>query len=111
MTSPTSTLRRFRSLAGEFREAAREGNLDAMDRILSDRRDLIQRFGADPIRDRASSEILENILEIDRVAESLLEKQRQDLGAEIGSMESGRRGLRGYRGNTRLASKLIDERG
>jgi hypothetical protein len=107
------TLRRLRTLADDLREAARLGDLPALDRILAQRRTLLDRLErADDGEDaRSRADLLVSILETDREAEEILKKRLADLGAELVALERGRRGLRAYAGAAGRSSKWIDERG
>ncbi len=109
-------LERFRELAIEFRAAAEQGDASALGRILAERGHLITDFGraAAPRNQRereARARVLESILEIDRGTEEILRHRRDEIGAELVALDSGRRGLTGYGAGGRSAGKRIDERG
>ena len=105
-------------LAARFRDAAARHDLPTMDEILATRRGLLERItarvgasGASPDQARRSRELLVAILELDREAEELLAKQRDELGLELAALADGRRGLCAYGGDGRRNGKWIDERG
>lgn len=109
-------LDRFHELAREFRAAAESGDTGAQERILAERRRLMPLLEALPgPRNDAEREEREAayrmILELDREAEAVLERQRKSLGQELLNMDSGRRGLAGYGGAGGRTSKWIDECG
>ncbi|GJM45254.1 MAG: hypothetical protein DHS20C21_20960 [Gemmatimonadota bacterium] len=111
-----SRLQRFHGLAVEFRRAAQHGDSAGLERILVERRRLVEELDqADPPAtesDRtARARLLESILEIDQGTEEILQRQRDEIGAELVAMGSGRRGLAGYGAGGRSAGKRIDERG
>jgi len=108
-------LDRFHELAREFRDAAANGDPDAQERVLAERRRLMPHLEALPTprndaerEERAS--VYRAILEIDREAEAILKRQRKSLGEDLMTMDSGRRGLVGYAGAGGRTSKWIDER-
>jgi hypothetical protein len=109
-------LGRFHELAREFRDAAQGGDTVAQERILAERRRLMPRLETLPAphgnaeRDARES-AYRAILELDREAEAILERQRQTLGRELITIDSGRRGLAGYGSAGGRTSKWIDERG
>ena len=107
-------LERFHSLARDFRAAAERGDADAQERILADRRRLIAELEQTPgprdDRERdARTRVLESILEIDREAERILERQRGEISGELMALDSGKRGLAGYATGTGSGGKWIDE--
>lgn len=107
-------LERFRALARSFREAVESGDLEAMDRILSERRGLlagVEDRGPAPTAGEDAYTALREILEFDRESEAVLRRQREALRAELVELHAGRRGLEGYRAGHSRAAKWIDERG
>ncbi len=112
------TLEKLRTLAKSFRDAAAQCDLPTMDKILATRRKLLERIasreeddGASAEQKREVRELLAAILELDREAEQLLEKQRDELGDELVALANGRRGLSAYAGRGRVSGKWIDEAG
>jgi len=108
-------LKRFRELAQAFRSAVENGDTTAQERILTERRRLVsemERQGP-PRREgdrEARAKILSEILEIDRDAGALLERQRREIGAQLVALEAGKRGLSGYGLGAGRVGKWIDER-
>lgn len=114
-SSMRESLERFRQLAHAFHRAVERGDSNAQERILAKRRrlvDVLER-GAKPSDEEERGErerILTEILELDRAAEHLLERQRKQLGAELGALDAGRRGLAAYDRRGRHSGKWIDAR-
>jgi hypothetical protein len=114
----SQTLEKFRTLASRFRDAAARHDLPTMEDILATRRNLLERIAARAESQEASAEqkrrsqdLLAAILELDREAERLLEKQRDELGDELLALANGRRGLSAYAGREKGKGKWIDEAG
>jgi hypothetical protein len=112
---PETLLEVFHELARSLRDAAKGGDLARVNEILDERHHLIEKLEAraiDDPRERESRRALQqSILELDREAEALLKQRLGELGAEIASLDSGRRALGGYAAKARRAPKCIDERG
>jgi hypothetical protein len=104
-------LARLRSLALEFRQAARSGDPEGMGEILAERQSVLGALatpdGPDPERARA----LQEILDLDRESEAILERRRAEIRDELTALGQGRRGLHGYGRDAARASNWIDERG
>lgn len=105
-------------LATQIRDAARDGDLDALDERLRRRRALLDRLADRVQKDDPPSTPAEGararlaaILEIDRDAERFLEEGRAALVTRLGAIADGRRGLRGYAAGTGGQGKRVDERG
>lgn len=105
-------------LAMQICEAAREGNLDALDERIRQRWTLLDRLAvhvSETARGSASTDVtrdrLAAILEVDREAERILEDGRVALEARLAALAEGRRGLRGYASGSGSAGKRVDERG
>ena len=118
MTATTSQdlLRRFHDLASRFRRAAEAGDLAGMEHAMTHRRSLVEKLSGLPepqtADDRArATELLEGILELDREAEGLLERQRSEIGQQLTDLTKGARGLHGYSATAGRSPARIDERG
>ncbi len=112
-------LEHFHSLACEFRDAARDGDLPRMDALLAERRGLVANWGqpgpdrrpAGGDETRRRRELLEAILNLDREAELHLAAFREEAKEELSRLEEARRGLAAYGGGAPRAAKWIDARG
>jgi hypothetical protein len=112
------TLDKLRTLAEGFRDAAAQCDLPTMEKILGTRRRLLERIssrgddaGASAEQRKHVQDILAAILELDREAERLLEKQRDEVGDELVALANGRRGISAYASRRRDNGKWIDEAG
>ena len=113
------TLEKLRTLAMGFRDAAAQCDLPTMEKILGTRRRLLERIasrgdddaGASAEQKKHVQDILAAILELDREAERLLAKQRDEVGDELVALANGRRGISAYAGRRRDNGKWIDEAG
>lgn len=115
MTAPTPRQPpSLEALSEEIRRAAAEGPVEAVAALLKRRRSALDRAVADASTPETRSQlagVLAALQALDVETERTLRRRLEDLGAALGAMEVGRRGLAGYASAGRSAGYWIDERG